>query len=113
MEAQTTIGVTCKDGSHGNTCLAWRSAVRAASQMYRDFNHEETRQSELLGGLKAALLVWTLHGGSGSHLPVIWIQLLVFSSHGNFSSWEARNTVPPLDRHTHTRGGLGLENPED
>ena len=84
-----------KNGFHGSTCLVWRSAVRAASQMYRDLNHEETRKSELLGGLNPGVPVWALHGGFGSHFTVIWIQLMVFSSHGNFSSWEARNGGPP------------------
>ena len=100
------------NGFHGNTCLAWRSAFRAASQMYRDLHHEETRKREPLRGLNPALPVWPLHGGFGWHFTVIRIQLMVFSSHGNSSSREARNRVPPLDRHTHTQGD-GLKNPKD
>ena len=91
-----------KNRFHGNTCLAWRSAVRAASQMYRDLHHEETRKREPLRGLNPGMLVWALHGGFGWHFTVIRIQLMVFSSHGNSSTWEARNRVPPLDRHTHS-----------
>ena len=96
MQATLVVRDKMKNRFHGSTCLAWRSAVGAASQMYRDLNHEETRKSELLGGLNAALLVWTLHSGSGSHFTVIWIQLMVFLSHGSFPSWEARSSVPPL-----------------
>ena len=90
------------NGFHGNTCLAWRSAFRAASQMYRDLHHEETRKHEPLRGLNPGMPVWPLHGGFGWHFTVIRIQLMVFSSHGNSSTWEARNRVPPLDRHTHS-----------
>ena len=90
------------NGFHGSTCLVWRSAVRVASQMYRDLHHEETRKREPLRGLNPALPVWPLHGGFGWHFTVIRIQLMVFSSHGNSSSWKARNRVPPLDRHTHS-----------
>ena len=95
LEATHVFQNKRKSGFHGSTCLAWRSAVRAASQMYRDLNHEETRTREPLRGLKPGMPVWALHGGFGSHFTVIWIQLMVFSSHGNFSSWEARNSVPP------------------
>ena len=84
IQPQKTIGVTCKDGFHGNTCLAWCNAVRAASKMYRDLNHEEARKNKLLGGSSPGVLVWPLHGGFGSHFAVIWVQLMVFSSHGNF-----------------------------
>ena len=65
------------------------------SQMYRDLHHEETRKREPLRGLKPGMLGWALHRGFVSHFTVIRIQLTVFSSHGNFSSWEARNSVPP------------------
>ena len=90
------------NGFHGNTCLAWRSAFRAASQMYRDLHHEETRKHEPLRGLNPGMPVWPLHGGFGWHFTVIRIQLMVFSSHGNSSTWQARKRAPPLDRHTHS-----------
>ena len=52
-----------KDGLHGITCLAWRIAVGAASQIHRDSNHGKTKKNEPLGGLNAAMLVSPNHGG--------------------------------------------------
>ena len=52
-----------EDGFHGSTCLAWRSAMGATSQIYRDSNHGKTRKSDMLGTLKPSVLVWRNHGG--------------------------------------------------
>ena len=81
------------NGFHGSTCLVWRSAVRVTSQIYRDSNQEETRNSELLGSLypgaaRLATSRWfwmAFHGDSDA-------------THGIFKSRQFLNLGSPKPR---------------
>ena len=84
-----------KDGFHGRTGLAWRSAVGAASQIHRESNHGEIGKGARFSGLNPRLLA----RGFRSYIMVVWNQIMVFPNHG---SWDPKQR-PLLDRHTHTR----------
>ena len=71
-----------KDGFHGGTGLARRSAVGAAPRNHRELIHGETGNGDPLWGLNPAVPVWPIHGGLGAHFMVIWTQFAVIWIHG-------------------------------
>ena len=92
-----------------NWLMARRSVVGAAPQIRRESNHGETGKGDPFWGLNARWLAtvnWLQYDGS------------LEPNHGSFKSWYfpcsgAPKQRPLLDRHTHTRGPYGLENPKD
>ena len=71
-----------KDGFHGGTGLARRSAVGAAPRNHRELIHGETENGDPLWGLNPVVLARPIHGGSGGHFMVIWAQFMVIWIHG-------------------------------
>ena len=69
-------------GSAVNWRMGRRSTVAAESRNHRDLIHGETGNGDPLWGLKPALPVRPIHGGSRGHFMVIWTQFMVIWIHG-------------------------------
>ena len=95
-----------------NWPMARRSAVGAATQNLHELNHGETGKSDPLWSLNPRWPVVVIHGGFGGRFMEVWVRFMEVWIHGCVSVWGARNSAPPLDRHTHTQG-WDLENPKD
>ena len=62
--------------------MARRVAVGAAPRNHRELIHGETENGDPLWGLNPVVLARPIHGGSGGHFMVIWMQFAVIWIHG-------------------------------
>ena len=101
-----------KDGFHGITCLAWRIAVGAASQIHRDSNHGKAGKTRT---------VWRLEHKRAGLAESWWFpniitgipnQFMAVSNHGSFPIGGPETTSANGQAHPHSQGH-DLENPKD
>ena len=92
-----------KDGFYGITCLAWRIAVGAASQIHRDSNHGKTGNTRT---------VWRLEHKRAGLAKSQWFpniitgipnQLTAVSNHGSFPIGGPETAPANGQAHPHSR----------
>ena len=100
-----------KQGFHGGSEYARRSAVGAATQFHHELNHGETGKTDPLWGRGTVVLERPIHGGFGGQFMEVWVRFMEVWIHGGFSVWGARNSAPPWTG-THTLAAAGFREPK-